>query len=184
MKAAIYARVSTLDQQPENQLAELRRYVAAHGWDAAIEYVDHGVSGAKEAIRQNLFSAGLEPSRRAVPSRIGSTANANSRTSHFSEPSYCEAYRNLRVISSESAAPPAATPSTSAEAAGLRRRALALLSEFVSEFAQAHVEAGIKCSRPSATRSLCLAAHGHARGTIAPVGEARGTRSHDSCRSQ
>ena len=132
VKAAIYARVSTLDQQPENQLAELRRYVAAHGWDAAIEYVDHGVSGAKEAIRQNLFSAGLEPSRRAVPSRIGSTANANSRTSHFSEPSYCEAYRNLRVISSESAAPPAATPSTSAEAAGLRRRALALLSEFVS----------------------------------------------------
>ena len=30
---AIYARVSTLDQEPENQLAELRRYVAARGWD-------------------------------------------------------------------------------------------------------------------------------------------------------
>ena len=28
-RAAIYARVSTLDQEPENQLAELRRYVAA-----------------------------------------------------------------------------------------------------------------------------------------------------------
>lgn len=49
MKAAIYARVSTLDQQPENQLAELRRYVAARGWDAAVEYVDHGVSGSKES---------------------------------------------------------------------------------------------------------------------------------------
>ena len=48
MRAAIYARVSTLDQQPENQLAELRRYVAARGWDAAVEYVDHGVSGAKD----------------------------------------------------------------------------------------------------------------------------------------
>ena len=48
MKAAIYARVSTLDQQPENQLAELRRYVAARGWDAAVEYVDHGVSGSKD----------------------------------------------------------------------------------------------------------------------------------------
>ena len=31
MKTAIYARVSTFDQQPENQLAELRRYVAARG---------------------------------------------------------------------------------------------------------------------------------------------------------
>ena len=29
MRAAIYARVSTLDQEPENQLQELRRYIAA-----------------------------------------------------------------------------------------------------------------------------------------------------------
>ena len=47
MKAAIYARVSTLDQEPENQLAELRRYVDARGWTAT-EYVDRGVSGAKD----------------------------------------------------------------------------------------------------------------------------------------
>src|SRR5215510_3863654 len=47
MKAAIYARVSTLDQEPENQLQELRRYVGARGWTAA-EYVDRGVSGAKD----------------------------------------------------------------------------------------------------------------------------------------
>ena len=47
MTAAIYARVSTLDQEPENQLQELRRYVEARGWEAT-EYVDHGVSGAKD----------------------------------------------------------------------------------------------------------------------------------------
>jgi DNA invertase Pin-like site-specific DNA recombinase len=47
VKAAIYARVSTLDQEPENQLQELRRYAAARGWYAA-EYVDRGVSGAKD----------------------------------------------------------------------------------------------------------------------------------------
>lgn len=47
MKAAIYARVSTLDQEPENQLQDLRRYVEARGWPAA-EYVDRGVSGAKD----------------------------------------------------------------------------------------------------------------------------------------
>ena len=46
-RAALYARVSTLDQEPENQLAELRRYVAARAW-VAIEYVDQGVSGAKD----------------------------------------------------------------------------------------------------------------------------------------
>jgi DNA invertase Pin-like site-specific DNA recombinase len=47
LRAAIYARVSTLDQEPENQLAEVRRYVDARGW-AATEYVDRGISGAKD----------------------------------------------------------------------------------------------------------------------------------------
>src|SRR5215471_7540009 len=47
MKAAIYARVSTLDQEPENQLAELRRYASARQWTSQ-EYVDRGVSGAKD----------------------------------------------------------------------------------------------------------------------------------------
>ncbi len=46
MKAALYARVSTLDQEPENQLAELRRYVDARGWTAQ-EFIDKGISGAK-----------------------------------------------------------------------------------------------------------------------------------------
>jgi DNA invertase Pin-like site-specific DNA recombinase len=43
----LYATVSTTDQNTENQLLELRRYVAARGW-TGIEYVDHGVSGAKD----------------------------------------------------------------------------------------------------------------------------------------
>ena len=47
MKAAVYARVSTFDQEPENQLHELRRYVETRGWTLT-EYVDRGVSGAKE----------------------------------------------------------------------------------------------------------------------------------------
>ena len=49
MKAAVYARVSTVDQEPENQLQELRRYVAARGWGEGIEYIDHGVSGTRES---------------------------------------------------------------------------------------------------------------------------------------
>jgi DNA invertase Pin-like site-specific DNA recombinase len=47
-RAAVYARVSTLDQTTENQLAELRRYIDARGWTAQ-EYIDEGVSGAKES---------------------------------------------------------------------------------------------------------------------------------------
>jgi DNA invertase Pin-like site-specific DNA recombinase len=47
MRCAIYGRVSTLDQEPENQLVELRRYTAARRWVAA-EYIDRGVSGAKD----------------------------------------------------------------------------------------------------------------------------------------
>jgi len=47
MKAAIYARVSTFDQEPENQLQELRRYVEARGW-TSIEFVDRGVNGSKD----------------------------------------------------------------------------------------------------------------------------------------
>src|SRR5450830_1666251 len=59
MKAAIYARVATLDQEPENQLQELRRYVEARGW-TAVEFVDRGVSGAKDrrpALDQLLADA-------------------------------------------------------------------------------------------------------------------------------
>ncbi len=60
-RAAVYARVSTLDQEPENQLAELRQYVTARGW-TAVEYVDHGISGAKE--RRPALDALLRDPRR------------------------------------------------------------------------------------------------------------------------
>ena len=47
MRAAIYVRVSTLDQNTENQAIELRRYVESRGW-TAIEYRDAGISGTKD----------------------------------------------------------------------------------------------------------------------------------------
>jgi len=49
-RAALYARVSTLTgQNPEMQLAELREYASRRGWTIAEEYVDRGISGAKES---------------------------------------------------------------------------------------------------------------------------------------
>ncbi len=50
MKAAIYARVSTTNgQDPEMQLRELREYCQRRGWSLAGEYVDAGISGAKDS---------------------------------------------------------------------------------------------------------------------------------------
>jgi DNA invertase Pin-like site-specific DNA recombinase len=49
-RAAIYARVSTVGygQSPEMQLRELREYCERRGWQVAGEYVDVGISGAKD----------------------------------------------------------------------------------------------------------------------------------------
>src|SRR5439155_2195613 len=46
-RVAVYARVSTADQDCEPKLRDLREYVAARGW-RAVEFVDQGVSGARE----------------------------------------------------------------------------------------------------------------------------------------
>jgi DNA invertase Pin-like site-specific DNA recombinase len=50
LRVALYARVSTnYGQNPEIQLVELREYSNRRGWTVAGEYVDEGVSGAKES---------------------------------------------------------------------------------------------------------------------------------------
>jgi len=49
-RVALYARVSTSNngQSPEMQLRELREYCERRGWTVAGEYVDAGISGAKD----------------------------------------------------------------------------------------------------------------------------------------
>ena len=47
MRCAVYVRVSTSEQNCDNQLIELRRYVEARGWTGT-EFVDSGVSGTKD----------------------------------------------------------------------------------------------------------------------------------------
>jgi len=51
MRVAIYARVSTTNngQSPEMQLRELREYAERRGWKVAGEYIDNGISGAKDS---------------------------------------------------------------------------------------------------------------------------------------
>ena len=51
MRPAIYARVSTTGQgqSPEMQIRELHEYCERRGWQMAGEYVDAGISGAKDS---------------------------------------------------------------------------------------------------------------------------------------
>ena len=46
-RAALYIRVSTLDQHPETQLNELRGFARQRGFEIVDEYTDHGISGTK-----------------------------------------------------------------------------------------------------------------------------------------
>jgi len=48
-RIAIYARVSTTDQNTESQLLDLRRYTRERGWNIFKEYVDEGISGTKDS---------------------------------------------------------------------------------------------------------------------------------------
>lgn len=48
MKAAIYARVSTKDQDVEMQLKDLSEYARQRGFEIHHEYVDRGISGSIE----------------------------------------------------------------------------------------------------------------------------------------
>jgi DNA invertase Pin-like site-specific DNA recombinase len=49
-RAAIYARISTASagQSPEMQLRELREHAQRRGWEISCEYVNEGISGAKD----------------------------------------------------------------------------------------------------------------------------------------
>jgi len=47
-QVALYARVSTKDQDPGLQLEALRRHAEQRGFEVVEEYVDAGISGAKE----------------------------------------------------------------------------------------------------------------------------------------
>jgi DNA invertase Pin-like site-specific DNA recombinase len=46
-RAALYLRVSTVDQHPETQGIELRQFAMQRGYEIVEEYVDHGISGTK-----------------------------------------------------------------------------------------------------------------------------------------
>ncbi len=64
-RVGIYCRVSTNQQSQsiENQLSELRRYAQQRGWSIYKEYIDEGISGAKD--RRPSLDALMIDARRA-----------------------------------------------------------------------------------------------------------------------
>lgn len=46
-RAALYLRVSTVDQHPETQGIEVRQFARQRGYEIVEEYIDHGFSGTK-----------------------------------------------------------------------------------------------------------------------------------------
>jgi DNA invertase Pin-like site-specific DNA recombinase len=49
MRVGLYARVSTMhNQNPAMQLAELREHATRRGWEVVSEYIDRGITGARE----------------------------------------------------------------------------------------------------------------------------------------
>jgi DNA invertase Pin-like site-specific DNA recombinase len=63
-RAVIYARVSTANQDTDNQLLSLREAAQRHGWKVVAEYIDHGISGAKGPDRRPQFAELLKAANR------------------------------------------------------------------------------------------------------------------------
>ena len=61
-RAALYCRVSSLDQHPETQLHDLRQFAAQRGFQIVQEYVDHGFCGAR--ARRPELDRMMEDARR------------------------------------------------------------------------------------------------------------------------
>jgi len=62
IRAALYMRVSTVDQHPETQGIELRQFAKQRSYEIVREYVDHGVSGTK--ARRPALDKLLQEARR------------------------------------------------------------------------------------------------------------------------
>jgi len=61
-RAALYLRVSTVDQNPETQALDLRQFAVQRGLEIVMTYTDHGVSGTK--ARRPALDKMMEDARR------------------------------------------------------------------------------------------------------------------------
>src|SRR5438067_689150 len=50
MRTALYCRVSTLDQDNDNQLAQLRQFASSQGWQIVTEFCDQASGGTNNRV--------------------------------------------------------------------------------------------------------------------------------------
>ena len=183
-RAAIYARVSTKDQHPEAQLGPLRKYAESRGFDVVDEYIDHGISGAKDsrpaldrmmtaARRRDLdviVTVKLDRLARSLPHLVGMASELETL--------------GVDLVVRDQAI------DTSTSTGKLTFHVLAALAEFERDLIRERTKAGLELTRkrgkrfgrPLATdakqrkRILRLRKSGHSLRTIAKrVGVGRGT---------
>jgi len=97
MRVAVYARVSTAEQNAGMQLEELRAYCARRQWEITEEFIDAGISGSKESrpaldrllagARRRMFDAVLvyryDRFARSLRALVNALAEFDSLGIHF-----------------------------------------------------------------------------------------------------
>lgn len=145
-RAGVYVRVSTLDQSPEMQLLDLRRYTAQRGWTIVEEFIDHGVSGAKDsrpALNRLMLSARQRRLDVVLVWRFDRFARS---TSHLIRA--LDEFRTLGVaFSSFGEALDTATPT-----GRVMFTVIAAMAEFERALIQERVRAGLRRARAAGKR--------------------------------
>jgi len=145
-RAALYVRVSTLEQTPENQLAVLRAYAAARGWEA-VEHVDHGISGAKE--RRPALDAMLTAARKRKIDVIACVRlDRLARSTHH----LLTMARELEALGVDLVATDQAVDTTT-PAGRLLFTVLGAIAEFERDLIRDRVMAGLERARRRGTKS-------------------------------
>lgn len=184
LRAALYARVSTKDQHPEAQLGPLREYAEARGFDVVEEFIDHGVSGAKDS-RPALDRMMVAARRRDLDVIVTVKLDRLARSvQHLVTIAGELASLNVDLVVRDQAI------DTSTSTGKLTFHVLAALSEFERDLIRERTHAGLELARkrgkrfgrPPATdskqraRIIRLRTSGHSLREIAErVGVGRGT---------
>lgn len=158
-RAALGARVSTTGQTAENQLLALRAFTAARGWTAA-EFVDHGVSGAKEK-RPALEALLASVRARRVDVLVCVKLDRLARSVHH----LVAMVREFEVLGVDLVVLDQAIDTTT-PAGRLLVHVLAAISEFERDLIRDRVLAGLRRARAQGVRI------GRPR-SVVPVGRAR-----------
>lgn len=145
-RAGLYARVSTTGQTAENQMLALRAFATARGWTVT-EYIDHGVSGARE--KRPALDALLDAARaRKVDAVVCVKLDRLARSVH----DLVAMVREFGALGVDLVVLDQAIDTTT-PAGRLLFHVLASISEFERDLIRDRVMAGLRRARTQGTKS-------------------------------